>query len=66
MKMLAVAAEDEETKEIESLVNVNTTIEAVVRGRGALCEEMTAAANTLVSDYGITVIDIVQIGRAHV
>ncbi|MGI0529731.1 protease modulator HflC [Treponema socranskii] len=55
----AVAAEDEETKEIESLVNVNTTIEAVVRGRGALCEEMTAAANALVSDYGITVIDIV-------
>jgi len=39
--------------------NAVLPIEAVVHGRGALCEKMTAAANALVSDYGITVIDIV-------
>ncbi|MBQ9494388.1 MAG: protease modulator HflC [Treponema sp.] len=55
----AVHAEDEETKEIESLVNENTTIEAVTRGRNALCEEMTIDANKLVPQYGIAVLDIV-------
>ena len=50
---------DEETKEIESLVNVNTTNESVQKGRNELCKIMTAEANKLVPEYGITLIDIV-------
>lgn len=52
-------AKDEETKEIESLVNVNTTNESVQKGRNELCKIMTSEANKLVPEYGITLIDIV-------
>jgi len=55
----AAEAEDDETKEIESLVNVNNVNESVTRGRGELCREMTDDANKLVPEYGIEVIDIV-------
>lgn len=55
----ATEAEDDETKEIESLVNVNNVNESVTRGRGELCREMTDDANKLVPEYGIEVIDIV-------
>jgi modulator of FtsH protease HflC len=55
----AAEAEDDETKEIESLVNVNNVNESVTRGRGELCREMTEDANKLVPEYGIEVIDIV-------
>jgi membrane protease subunit HflC len=52
-------SKDEETKEIESLVNVNTTNESVQKGRNELCKIMTTEANKLVPEYGITLIDIV-------
>ena len=52
-------SKDEETKEIESLVNVNTTNESVQKGRNELCKIMTSEANKLVPEYGITLIDIV-------
>jgi modulator of FtsH protease HflC len=55
----AAEAENDETKEIESLVNVNNVNESVTRGRGELCREMTDDANKLVPEYGIEVIDIV-------
>ncbi len=50
---------DEETKEIESLVNVNNVNESVSKGRSELCRQMTAEANKLVPEYGIELIDIV-------
>ncbi|MCK9170786.1 MAG: protease modulator HflC, partial [Treponema sp.] len=56
---ISAGAEDEETKEIESLVNVNNVKESVTRGRDELCKEMTADANELVPEYGLEVIDIV-------
>jgi len=51
--------DDEETKEIENLVNENTTNDLILRGRSELCKQMTAEANKLVPEYGITLIDIV-------
>jgi membrane protease subunit HflC len=56
---VSAGSEDDETKEIESLVNVNNVNESVTRGRGDLCKEMTADANKLVPEYGLEVIDIV-------
>ena len=50
---------DEETKEIESLVNVNNVNESVSKGRNELCRQMTAEANKLVPEYGIELIEIV-------
>ena len=50
---------DEETKEIESLVNVSTVNESVVSGRSELCRRMTEEPNKLGSEYGIKIIDIV-------
>ncbi|MGP1531847.1 MAG: protease modulator HflC [Treponema sp.] len=50
---------DEETKEIESLVNVSTVNESVVSGRSELCRRMTEKSNKLGSEYGIKIIDIV-------
>ena len=50
---------DEETKEIESLVNVNNVNASVSKGRNELCRQMTAEANKLVPEYGIELIDIV-------
>lgn len=57
----AVQTDDknEETKEIESLVNVNNVNESVSKGRNELCRQMTAEANKLVPEYGIELIDIV-------
>ena len=51
--------EDEETKEIDSLVNESTSNETVTKGRGELCRLMTIEANKLVPEYGIDLIDIV-------
>lgn len=51
--------QDEEAKEIESLVNVNNVNESVTKGRSELCRQMTAEANKLVPEYGIGLIDIV-------
>ncbi len=51
--------EDEDTKEINSLVNESTANELVTKGRGELCRLMTVEANKLVPEYGIDLIDIV-------
>ncbi|MCQ2593391.1 MAG: protease modulator HflC, partial [Treponema sp.] len=51
--------EDDETKEIDSLVNDSTSNEVVTKGRGELCRQMTIEANKLVPEYGIELIDIV-------
>lgn len=51
--------QDEETKEIESLVNVSNVNESVTKGRSELCKQMTVDANKLVPEYGIELIDIV-------
>ena len=50
---------DEETKEIDSLVNEATNNEIVTKGRSELCRLMTLEANKLVPEYGIDLIDIV-------
>ena len=50
---------DDETKEIDSLVNESVENEVVTKGRNELCKQMTIEANKLVPDYGIEVIDIV-------
>lgn len=50
---------DEDTKELEALVNTNVENELISKGRGVLCKEMTAEANKLVPEYGIELIDIV-------
>ncbi len=50
---------DDETKEIESLVNASAVNESVVRGRSELCRQMTGESNRLVPEYGIELIDIV-------
>ncbi|MCQ2578644.1 MAG: protease modulator HflC [Treponema sp.] len=51
--------QDEETKEIESLVAVANTNESVNKGRNELCKQMTAEASKSLGDYGIELIDIV-------
>lgn len=51
--------EDEDTKEIDSLVNANTQNEIVLKGRNALCKEMTLEAKKQISEFGIELIDIV-------
>lgn len=50
---------EEDTAEIESLVNESVENESVTRGRNALCDEMTRDANRLGSEYGVEVLDIV-------
>lgn len=50
---------DDETKEINNLVNHSTENEIVSKGRGELCRLMTIEANKLVPEYGIELIDIV-------
>lgn len=50
---------DEDALEIEGLVSVASTNENITRGRNDLCKEMTRIANTLTSEYGIELIDIV-------
>lgn len=50
---------DKETAEIESLVNVSTVNESVMRGRNDLCAQMTADANKMLPEYGVQLLDIV-------
>ena len=54
----ADSATDEDTREIAELVNVNTVNEVVTKGRRELSRQMTEAANRLVPEYGIKIIDI--------
>lgn len=54
-----VAMEDEETAQIEALVNVSTQSEAVSKGRRQLSNEMAEEARKMISEYGIELIDIV-------
>ncbi len=49
---------DEDTKEIEALINTNVENELILKGRGVLCKEMLAEACKLVPEYGIELIDI--------
>ena len=51
--------EDDESAQIESLVNVSTTSEKVTKGRSELCNEMAEEARKMVGEYGIELIDIV-------
>ena len=53
-----VQSDDEDTKEIEALVNTNVENELITKGRSVLCKEMLAEANKLVPEYGIELIDI--------
>lgn len=54
-----VGIEDEDSAEIEALVNVNSNNESVSKGRSALCQEMADDARQMVGEYGIELIDIV-------
>lgn len=54
-----VDTQDEETREIENLVNVNSSSESVYKGRNELCRQMTVEANKLIPEYGVELIDIV-------
>ncbi len=53
------AEKDEETKEIDKLVNADTVNEVVVKGRSELCRQMTAKAQSEVRGWGIELLDIV-------
>ena len=57
-KAAEVQPDDEDTKEIEALVNTNVENELITKGRSVLCKEMLAEANKLVPEYGIELIDI--------
>ena len=50
---------DEETIEINNLVNADTTNEVVTKGRNVLCKQMAEKARAEISGYGIELIDIV-------
>ena len=50
---------DEETIEINNLVNADTTNEVVTKGRNVLCKQMAEKARTEIVGYGIELIDIV-------
>ena len=50
---------DDDSAEIEALVNVSNQNESVVKGRDALCNEMADDARKMVGEYGIELIDIV-------
>lgn len=54
-----IEIEDEETKEIDSLINADTANETVTKGRNELCKQMTEIAQKEVKTYGIELIDIV-------
>lgn len=51
--------EEDETAQIEALVNVSQTNERVTKGRSRLCEEMAVEARKMVGEYGIELLDIV-------
>lgn len=50
---------DDESAEIEALVNVSNQNENVTKGRNRLCDEMTEEARKMMGEYGIELIDIV-------
>ena len=50
---------DEETKEIDKLVNADTVNEIVTKGRSELCRQMTVKAQSEVRGWGIELLDIV-------
>ena len=50
---------EDDSAEIEALVNVSTQNEIVVKGREKLCEEMVNEARPMLEEYGIELIDIV-------
>ncbi|MBO4857096.1 MAG: protease modulator HflC [Treponema sp.] len=50
---------DEETIEINNLVNADTTNEVVTKGRNVLCKQMTEKAQNEVRGWGIELLDIV-------
>jgi len=51
--------EDDETTEINNLVNADTTNEVVTKGRSILCKQMAEKARSEITGYGIELIDIV-------
>ena len=51
--------EDEDTIEINNLVNADTTNEVVTKGRNVLCKQMAEKARAEIAGYGIELIDIV-------
>lgn len=53
------AEKDDETKEIDKLVNADTVNEVVTKGRSELCRQMTAKAQNEVQGWGIELLDIV-------
>lgn len=53
------AEKDDETKEIDKLVNADTVNEVVTKGRSELCRQMTAKAQDEVRGWGIELLDIV-------
>ena len=50
---------DEDTIEINNLVNADTTNEVVTKGRSELCKQMAEKARAEIAGYGIELIDIV-------
>ncbi len=50
---------DEDTIEINNLVNADTTNEVVTKGRSELCKQMAEKARSEIKGYGIELIDIV-------
>ena len=50
---------DEETIEINNLVNADTTNEVVTKGRSVLCKQMAEKARAEIAGFGIELIDIV-------
>ncbi|MBQ1591607.1 MAG: protease modulator HflC, partial [Treponema sp.] len=50
---------DDESAEIEALLNVSNQNENVSKGRTKLCDEMTDEARKMMGDFGIELIDIV-------
>ena len=51
--------EDEETREIDSLINADTSNEVVSKGRSELCRQMVVRAQAELNGYGIELLDIV-------
>ena len=51
--------EDEDTIEINNLVNADTTNEVVTKGRSELCKQMANKARSEIVGFGIELIDIV-------
>ncbi|MBO4385702.1 MAG: protease modulator HflC [Treponema sp.] len=50
---------DDESAEIEALLNVSNQNENVTKGRTRLCDEMTEEARKMMGEFGIELIDIV-------